>query len=169
MFGDLQKSRFIAYSAVFLGLITLGGWISIPCFPVPFTLQTLFILLSGAVMRRYAIIPVCIYIGMGMLGLPVFHNGMAGLGILLGPTGGYILGFLFAAIITGLAYETPSRHIRIVGLITATAVIYLFGIAWLMYSLGLSFIVAFTAGVLPFVIGDAIKVLAVYLIAERFS
>nr|WP_321352025.1 biotin transporter BioY [uncultured Methanoregula sp.] len=169
MFGDLQRSRIIAYSAVFLGLITLGGWISIPCFPVPFTLQTLFILLSGAVMRRYAVIPVCIYISMGILGFPVFHNGMAGLGILLGPTGGYIVGFLFAATIAGLAYERHSRLVRFGGLAAATAIIYICGIAWLMYSLGLSFILAFTTGVLPFVIGDAIKASAAYLIAERFS
>jgi len=169
MFGDLQKSRIIAYSAVFLGLITLGGWISVPCFPVPFTLQTLFILLSGAVMRRYAVIPVGIYILMGILGFPVFHNGMAGLGILLGPTGGYIIGFLFAATISGLAYESHSRLARIGGLVAATVVIYICGIAWLMYSLGLSFILAFTTGVLPFVIGDAIKASAAYLIAERFS
>ncbi|WP_321508735.1 biotin transporter BioY [uncultured Methanoregula sp.] len=167
MFGNLQKSRVIAYSAVFVGLITMGSWISIPCFPVPFTLQTLFILLSGAVMKRYAIIPVSIYIGMGLLGLPVFHNGMAGLGIILGPTGGYLIGFLFAALITGFAYENPSRYFRIGGLAAATAVIYAGGISWLMYSLGCSFLVAFSTGVLPFIIGDAIKASVAYLIAER--
>ena len=167
MFGDLQKSRVIAYSAAFLGLITLGSWISIPFFPVPFTLQTLFILLSGAVMRRYAVIPVSLYIGLGLLGLPVFHNGMAGLGILLGPTGGYLIGFLFAALIAGLAYESPSRYARIGGLAMATAAIYVCGIAWLIYSLGLSFFIAFFTGVLPFIIGDVIKASAAYLIAER--
>jgi len=167
MFGDLQKSRVIAYSAAFLGLIILGSWISIPCFPVPFTLQTLFVLLCGAVMRRYAVIPVTLYIGLGLLGLPVFHNGMAGLGILLGPTGGYIIGFIFAALITGLAYESSSRYVRIGGLAAATAAIYACGISWLMYSLGLGFLVAFSTGVLPFIIGDLIKASAAYLIAER--
>ena len=169
MFGDLQRSRIIAYSAAFLGLITLGSWISIPFFPVPFTLQTLFILLSGAVLRRYAVIPVTIYIGLGLLGLPVFHNGMAGLGVLLGPTGGYLVGFIFAAIITGLAYEHPGKYIRISGLAVATVAIYIGGIAWLMYSLGCSLPVAFFTGVLPFIIGDILKASAAYLIAERIS
>ncbi len=58
MFGDLQRSRLIAYSAAFIGLIALGSWISIPSVPVPFTLQTLFVLLAGAVMKRQAVIPV---------------------------------------------------------------------------------------------------------------
>ena len=86
MFGDLQKSRTIAYSAAFIGLMSLGAWVSIPFFPVPLTLQTLFVLLAGAVMKRYAVIPVSLYVLLGALGLPVFHTGVAGFGILLGPT-----------------------------------------------------------------------------------
>ena len=56
MFGDLQRSRRIAYTAAFIGLITLGGWISIPFVPAPFTLQTFFVLLSAAVMKREALL-----------------------------------------------------------------------------------------------------------------
>jgi biotin transport system substrate-specific component len=167
MFGDLNKSRIIAYSAAFIGLITLGSWISIPFIPVPFTLQTLFVLLAGAVMRRYAVIPVSLYIVLGALGLPIFHNGIAGPGVLLGPTGGYLVGFIFAAIIVGLAYEHESKYVRIGGLAAATVIIYAFGVAWLMYSLGRDFIPAFMAGVLPFIIGDMIKACAAYMIAER--
>lgn len=167
MFGDLQRSRTIAYSAVFIGLITLGSWISVPFIPVPFTLQTLFVLLAGAVMKRYAVIPVSLYVILGALGLPLFHNGIAGIGVLLGPTGGYLPGFIFAALITGIAYEYRSRPVRICGLVTATLVIYAFGVGWLMYSLDRDFLPAFAAGVLPFIIGDTIKAGAAYLIAER--
>jgi biotin transport system substrate-specific component len=167
MFGNPDRSRTIAYSATFIGLITLGSWISVPSIPVPFTLQTLFVLLAGAVMKRYAVIPVSLYVFLGSLGLPLFHNGIAGMGILLGPTGGYLIGFIGAALVTGLAYEHPSRLVRICGLALATLVIYAFGIGWLMYSLGRGFLPAFGAGALPFVIGDAIKAGAAYLIAER--
>ena len=167
MFGNLERSRIIAYSAVFFGLITRGSWISIPCIPVPFTLQTLFVLLAGTVMRRHAVIPVSLYVILGALGLPLFHNGIAGVGVLLGPTGGYLIGFIVAALISGLAYEYPSRPVRICGLVAATLVIYTFGIVWLMYSLGREFLPAFYAGALPFIIGDAIKAGAAYLIAER--
>jgi biotin transport system substrate-specific component len=167
MFGDIARSRQIAYSAACIGLITLGSWISIPCFPVPFTLQTLFVLLAGTVMKRYAVIPVSLYVLLGALGLPLFHNGIAGVGVLLGPTGGYLIGFIVAALITGLAYEHCSRPVRIGGLITATLIIYVCGIGWLMYSFDQEFLPAFAVGALPFIIGDAIKAGAAYLIAER--
>jgi biotin transport system substrate-specific component len=167
MFGNLRKSRIIAYSAAFIGLISLGAWVSIPFFPVPLTLQSLFVLLAGAVMKRYAVIPVSLYVAFGALGLPVFHMGIAGFGILLGPTGGYLAGFIFAALFIGLAYEHASATLRIAGLIAGTGIIYCCGVVWLMYSLSLGFIPAFLSGVLPFIPGDAVKTYAAYMIAKR--
>jgi biotin transport system substrate-specific component len=167
MFGDLQKSRTIAYSAAFIGLMSLGAWVSIPFFPVPLTLQTLFVLLAGAVMKRYAIIPVSLYVLLGALGLPVFHTGVAGFGILLGPTGGYLIGFIFAALVVGLAYEYNSVTLRFTGLLAGTGIIYAGGVAWLMYSLTAGLIPAVISGVLPFIPGDVIKIYAAYMIAKR--
>lgn len=167
MFGDLERSRIIAYSAAFIGLIALGSWVSLPIGNIPFTLQTLFVLLAGIVMHRYGAIPVFLYSILGVLGLPLFHNGMAGIGVLLGPSGGFVIGFIFAALITGLAYEHTSRSIRIGGIIIATIVIYIFGVAWLMYSLHLGFLAAVITGVLPFIPGDAIKASTAFLIGER--
>ncbi len=169
MFGDLSRSRTVAYSAVFIGLITLGSWISIPALPVPFTLQTFFVLLAGAVMKRSAVIPVFLYVLFGALGLPLFHNGISGPAVLLGPTGGYLAGFIAAGLITGLAYEHRHPAIRMCGLAAATAAIYLCGTAWLMYSLDRGFLPAFAAGVLPFIAGDTVKAAAVYLTADRLS
>ncbi|MCK9579543.1 MAG: biotin transporter BioY [Methanoregula sp.] len=169
MFGDLQRSRIIAYSAAFIGLIALGSWISLPIGNIPFTLQTLFVLLAGIVMHRYGAIPVLLYCILGVLGLPLFHNGMAGIGVLLGPTGGYLIGFIFAGLITGLAYEHTSRIIRICGIVCATLVIYLFGVAWLMLSLQLGFIAAVTTGMLPFIPGCAIKAAVAYIIGEHLT
>ncbi len=169
MFGDLQRSRTIAYSAAFIGLIALGSWISLPIGNIPFTIQTLFVLLAGIIMHRYGAIPVLLYVILGVLGLPLFHNGMAGIGVLLGPSGGYLIGFIFAALITGLAWEHKLQVIRIAGIIAATAVIYLFGVTWLMYSLQLGFIPAVVTGVLPFIPGDVIKGAAAYLIGKRLS
>ncbi|MHB8163677.1 MAG: biotin transporter BioY [Methanoregula sp.] len=169
MFGDLQRSRVIAYSAAFIGLIALGSWISLPIGNIPFTIQTLFVLLAGIVMHRYGAIPVLLYVILGVLGLPLFHNGMAGIGVLLGPSGGYLIGFIFAALITGLAWENKSRVIRIGGIIAATAAIYLFGVTWLIFSLQLGFIPAVVTGVLPFIPGDVIKAAAAYLIGKQLS
>jgi biotin transport system substrate-specific component len=167
MFGDLNRSRIIALSAACIALIAVGSWVSIPFFQVPLTLQTLFVLLAGAVMRRYAVIPVSLYLLLGALGLPVFHNGIAGFGILLGPTGGYLIGFIPAALIAGLAYEAKTARVHIMGLAIATLVIYAFGISWLMYSTGMGIAAALVMGMLPFLLGDIVKASAAYLIAQR--
>ena len=169
MFGDIDRARVVALSATFIGLIAIGSWISIPFIPVPLTLQTLFILLAGCIMRRFAIIPVTLYVLLGAAGLPLFHNGMAGVGVLLGPTGGFLLGFIPAALITGLAYEQPRRAIRIAGLAASTGMIYLCGIAWMAFSTGMGLAPAALIGMVPFIPGDAVKAYAAYRIAEQVA
>jgi biotin transport system substrate-specific component len=167
MFGDLRRSRIVAYSAAFIALITMGSWVSIPFFPVPITLQTMFVLLAGAVMKRYAVIPVSLYVLFGAIGLPVFHNGIAGIGVLLGPTGGYLIGFIPAALIVGIAYEQRSRLVRLAGLATGTMVILISGALWLCHSTGMLPVAALIGGVVIFLPGDAVKAGATYLIAQR--
>src|SRR5208337_3360535 len=101
--------------------------------------------------------PVALYISLGTLGLPVFHTGMTGPGVLLGPTGGYLIGFIFAALVVGLAYERKEKYLHIAGIALGTAIIYLFGVAWLILSLRMELVPAVIAGIVPFVIGDMIK------------
>lgn len=164
-----HRAQILAYSGTFIALIAAGSWISIPLPLVPLTLQTLFVLLAGIVMKRYAVISVGLYVLLGAMSLPVFHNGTAGLGILLGPTGGFLFGFIPAALITGLAYEQESPKWHIGGLIAATGTIYLFGVAWLAFSASLSIPGAILLGVAPFFIGDVVKVLAAYTIGKRVA
>jgi biotin transport system substrate-specific component len=167
MFGDPRRSMLVSYSALFIGLITVGSWISIPFVPVPITLQSFFVLLSGAVMKRYAVVPTGLYVFCGALGLPVFHNGTAGIGILLGPTGGYIFGFIPAALVVGVAYETSPVVRHITGLIAGTVIIYVFGVSWISLSTGIPVTVAIILGMLLFLPGDVIKGFAVYQMAKR--
>jgi biotin transport system substrate-specific component len=167
MFGDLKRSRLIAYTAVFIGLIAAGSWMSFQVYLVPITLQTLFVLLAGIVMRRYAVIPVSLYVLLGTLGLPLFHSGASGPGVLLGPTGGYLIGFIAAAGIVGLAYERRSAMIRICGIGAATAIILISGVAWLIFSTATGVIPALTIGVLQFIPGDILKAVAAYYIGKR--
>lgn len=169
MYGDGRRALIISQTAAFTALIAAGGWISIPFIPVPFTLQTFFVLLSGIVMKRAGVLPTLALVLLGVLNLPVFHNGYAGIGVLLGPTGGYIAGFIPAVFIVGLAYEHPQKSIRIAGIIAGTAVILLAGAAWLMCSTGLSATTAFVAGFLLFVPGDCLKAGAAYLAGERYG
>ena len=169
MFGDAQRTRIIAYSATFIGLIALGSWISIPLGNIPFTLQTLFVFLAGIVLHRYGAVPVLLYIVLGTLGLPLFHNGTAGIGVLLGPTGGYLIGFVFAALVIGLTYETDSGIIHLGGLVAGATLIYVFGVAWLMISMNMGLIPAVITGVVPFIFFELVKIGAAYLIAPRLS
>lgn len=164
-----NRATLISYSATFIALIAAGSWISIPFVPLPLTLQTFFVLLAGVVMRRHAVIPVMLYLAMGALNLPVFHNGTAGIGILLGPTGGFLIGFVFAALIVGLAYEREERSIRIAGLIFSSAIIYLFGVSWLSYSASIPLFEAALLGMVPFILGDVVKLFAAYKIGERLD
>ena len=169
MVDMMPRTRILAYSGTFIALIAAGSWISIPLPPVPLTLQTLFVLLAGIVMKRYAVIPVALWVLLGAAGLPVFHNGTAGLGVLLGPTGGFLLGFIVAAPLVGLAYERQSKVSRMGGLLAATFVTYLAGVAWLAWSASLSPVQAVLLGVAPFVVGEVVKVAAAYAIGERVA
>lgn len=157
----------ITRTAAFIALITAGGWISLPFFPVPLTLQTLFVLLAGAVMKKKGIVPVALYIALGTAGLPLFHNGAAGPGVLLGPTGGYMIGFIAAAYLVGAFYEKPGEKYHLTGLALGTAAIYACGYTWLVLSTGMNLWLALVTGVIPFIPGDAIKAYAAYLIEKR--
>ncbi|HDQ08363.1 MAG TPA: biotin transporter BioY [Methanoculleus sp.] len=167
MYGNEKKSQLVALTATFVALITVGAWISIPLPPVPLTLQTFFVLLAGVIMKRYAAIPAVLYLVLGALNVPVFHNALAGIGVILGPTGGFLIGFIPAALIAGLAYEQKKRILRITGLVAATATIYAFGVFWLSFSAGISIAQAVLIGAVPFLAGDFLKGIAVYSIGER--
>lgn len=167
MYGNEQRSHLVSLTAAFVALIAVGGWVSLPIPPVPITLQTFFVLLAAVVLGRRAILPVFVYLLLGTLNMPVFHNGLAGIGVLMGPTGGYLIGFLPAVLIAGLAYEQENKMIRACGIATATLIIYLFGITWMSYSTGITLAQAVLLGLVPFVVGDILKGMAAFIIGER--
>ncbi|MDE4907511.1 biotin transporter BioY [Methanogenium marinum] len=167
MYGDEKLSYRISLTAAFVALIAVGGWVSLPIPPVPVTLQTFFVLLAAVVMGRYAVLPVAVYLLLGILNMPVFHNGLAGIGVLMGPTGGYLIGFIPAVLLAGLAYEQDNRIVHAAGIAAATLIIYLFGISWMAYSTGMALAQAVLLGLVPFIAGDVLKGIAVYIIGER--
>jgi biotin transport system substrate-specific component len=140
--------------------------IPLPFTPVPLTGQTFAVLLVGAVLgSRRGAASLLLYLVQGIIGLPVFAGGASGLAVLLGPTGGYLVGFVAAAYLIGLlAARGLDRHFpsALLAFLTGEAVIYLFGVAWLSVFLGLQR--AIVAGFLPFLIGDAIKLVAAALV-----
>ena len=169
MHGNPERTRLLAQSATFIALLAAGAWAALPVGPVPVTLQTFFLLLAAPVMKRRAVIPAALYLLLGALNLPVFHAGLSGIGVLLGPSGGFLAGFIPAAAVAGLAYEKRSRIFRIGGLAAATVIIYACGVAWLLLSSGISLPAALLIGVLPFLAGDILKGAGVFLLGERLT
>ena len=169
MHGNPERTTLLAQSATFIALLAAGAWAALPVGPVPVTLQTFFLLLAAPVMKRRAVIPAALYLLLGALNLPVFHAGLSGIGVLLGPSGGFLAGFIPAAAVAGLAYEKRSRILRIGGLAAATVIIYACGVAWLLLSSGISLPAALLIGVLPFLPGDILKGAGVFLLGERLT
>jgi len=166
-----MEIRQIVYGGVFAGLTAIGALISIPTGPVPITLQTLFVLLSGCLLGwRTGIFSQILYLLGGAAGFPIFAQSGGGLAHILGPTGGYLIGFIFAAATTGLiAGKTSDSKRLILGCISGTLVIYIFGLPWLMISLKLNFSKALMVGLIPFIPGDIAKSIFAGIIAARLK
>jgi len=140
--------------------------IPLPFTPVPITGQTFAVLVVGASLgSRRGAASLALYLLLGVLGLPFFAGGASGLAVLLGPTGGYLVGFVVASSLVGLlAARGFDRRIpgALLAFLAGEIVIYLFGVAWLSVYLGIQH--AIVAGLLPFLIGDAIKLVAAGLV-----
>jgi biotin transport system substrate-specific component len=145
-------------------IIAVSAQVSIPLSftPVPVTLQTFAVVLTGALLgSRRGAAAIIAYLAEGLAGLPVFSLGGAGIGHLLGPTGGYLVGFVAAAWLAGFLVERKLAVTLPGALFVVVAghlVPYVSGVAWLSVALGLPR--ALTLGFVPFLIGDALKVAA---------
>jgi len=158
-------------AATFSVLTAIGALLFLPLYPVPITLQTLFTYLSGAVLGPWlGALSQVIYIVLGGIGLPVFAGGKAGFGTLVGPTGGYLLGFIAASFVVGKTADLHKRPaaIRIASsFILGTAVIYGCGILQLAQWMNGDLQHAALVGVLPFIPGDALKIVIAAAVATR--
>ncbi len=144
-------------------LITLSAKISIPLSfsPVPVTMQTLAILLIGTLFgSKRGSLTVIAYISQGIMGIPVFAKAGSGFAYLMGPTGGYLIGFVFAAFITGYFAEKGwdrSFWKTTYAMTIGTSFIFIFGVFWLSFFIG--FDKAVMVGFVPFIIGAIIKII----------
>ncbi|TME06730.1 MAG: biotin transporter BioY [Chloroflexi bacterium] len=146
----------------------------IPITPVPITLQTLAVLLTGAALgSRRGALAMLLYLAEGAAGLPVFAGGTGGFVHLVGFTGGYLWSYPFAALVTGLLCEhrLDRRFLTsALAMLPGTLVIYAFGVPWLAVSLHLNLLTAFMLGMVPFIPGDLIKlVIAAALLPVAWS
>lgn len=141
----------------------------IPISPVPVTLTNLVLYVSVFILTwKQAALSYFIYLLLGIVGLPVFSGFTGGLAKVAGPTGGYLAGFIFLIIISGIFVEKSSgkfRHVfYTVGILLGTTITYLFGTIWLAVQMNLTFPQALAAGVLPYLAGDAVKIVIALII-----
>ncbi|WP_349898093.1 biotin transporter BioY [Parafrigoribacterium soli] len=162
----------IALIAAGAGLTAIAAQVSIPIWPVPITGQTLAVLLVGSTLGALrGTLSMVLYAVLGIVGLPVFSDATHGINVILGPTGGYIVGFVLAAALTGWLAQRAWDH-RIVGAILSfsagTVVTFAIGLPWLAATLHLNLEQTLEAGLYPFILGGAVKALIAAAIV-RFS
>lgn len=153
----------IALIAAGAGLTAIAAQVSIPLWPVPITGQTLAVLLVGSILGALrGTLSMVLYAILGIVGLPVFSDASHGVGVILGPTGGYIIGFIFAAALTGWLAQRAWDH-RIIGAFLSftagTVITFVIGLPWLAATLHLSLEQTLQAGLYPFIAGGAVKAL----------
>ncbi|MDR0641474.1 MAG: biotin transporter BioY [Treponema sp.] len=170
-----RRGTGLVLAALFGALIAAGTFISIPLpfSPVPIVLQNLFSLLAGLVLGpALGAAAVGLYLLAGIIGAPVFAGATGGIARVLGPTGGFLLGYLFSAFTAGLIAGRPRRGIKLplwrisLAVLAGLLVIYLPGLFRLRFAAG-SWGKALVTGFLPFIVGDTIKGIIAVLIAPR--
>lgn len=169
MNADRESTRSMVRAALFAALTAVGGLLAVPLpwSAVPMTLQTMFTLMAGLLLGgRNGPFSQLVYVAMGVVGVPVFARGSAGLGVLLGPTGGYLLGFVAGAGLTGMLAERVRRWTgmgawrlggyvlsALLGLVT----IDLLGVWRLVAVMEITWQKAVAVGVVPFLLSDLVK------------
>ena len=162
------------YQITIIGLMTavicILGPLSIPIGVVPISFTNLAIFFALYILgKKKATLSFMIYMLIGLVGVPVFSGFSGGPAKLLGPTGGYIIGFLFMALISGFFIDRfiDKWYLCVFGMILGTAVCYTFGTVWLSYQADLSMSAALALGVIPFIPADLVKIIIVAFIGPQ--
>jgi biotin transport system substrate-specific component len=162
-------------ACLFAALTSVGAYIALPLpgTPVPVVLQNLFIMLSGLLLGPgWGLVSVLVYLGLGAAGLPVFAGGTGGFARFLGPTGGFLVGYIPAVLAMGAISGAGARRRwwrDALALLAGTALLYACGLPWLKLAIKGSWEKALAAGLLPFLPGDALKVVLAVILAGRLS
>lgn len=173
---------------IFAAITAICSFITIPLgfTPVPINLGTLAVFLTGGILgKKYGTISMAVYVLLGAVGIPVFSGFRGGIGVLAGPTGGYIIGYIAAAFIIGLTADIISGrnalkttedkryiHFPAIGLYALTMaagliICYAFGTAWFMISTGTPLWTSLLSCIFPFLPGDALKILAAAILVRK--
>ena len=166
------KTKQMVLIALMTAVTCVLGPLSIPLpfSPVPISLTNFAIFLASFVLgMKNGTISFIIYLLLGAVGVPVFSSFRGGLQVLAGPTGGYLIGFIFLALIMGFALDHFDRKLvpTIIGMIIGMVVCYAFGTVWLAKLLSLSFKEGLMMGVIPYLPGDAAKIIIAAIVGPK--
>lgn len=162
----------ICLVGVFTALMCVLSPLSIPLDPVSITLATLVLYIIGATFDyKIAVLPVVLYLLLGMAGLPVFSKFQGGIQVLFGPTGGYLFGYIPCVfLISLLISKFPNKKwLYPIAMIIGTIVLYAFGTLWFVLYLKYDIYKALLVCVVPFLPGDTFKIAVACLIGIRLS
>ncbi|MBB5182835.1 biotin transporter BioY [Catenisphaera adipataccumulans] len=163
-----MKTREIVLCAMMAAVIAVLAPLSIPLSGgVPISLATFAVMLAGAVLGpKYGTISTVVYLVLGAVGVPVFAGYTSGFGILAGPTGGYLIGYLPLAFCTGWFHENFSKqkYGLIVGMLVGEVILYVIGTVWFMFVNQTGLMQSLVWCVFPFIPGDIAKIIAVMIL-----
>lgn len=161
--------RSLVLSALMTALICLFSPVSFPVGITAVTLQTFIVALTGYILRpRSALLSVCAYLLLGACGLPVFSGFSGGIGVLTGPTGGFLAGFPVMALLVSL-FSGKSRAFRLLGGLAGLCAVYVLGSVQMAFSANLSFWQAALSGVAPFIIKDSLSLLGAEYLSRAIT
>lgn len=170
-----KKKKFSIYhmvmTALFAAVICIVSPLAVPVGPVPISLGNLAIFITVYVLGwKKGTLAYLVYLCIGLIGLPVFSGFEGGIGKLAGPTGGYLVGFIFTAIISGLVIEkwVGKKVAAGLGMGLGMLIAYGFGTAWFCISTGNGIVQALWLCVIPFVLGDVVKIVVAVSVGNRF-
>lgn len=166
----------MALIAIFTALIAVCSWISIPG-QVPFTLQTFAVFVTAGLLGyKRGIISIVVYIILGMIGIPVFSGMKAGVSVIVGPTGGYIVGFILTVLIIGIGMklaENKSKSVKLVitfvSMLLGDVACFLIGTLWFMYITKSGLVFSLLNCVVPFIIPDIVKIAVALIVVDRMK
>lgn len=168
-----MKTSALMLTALFTALTAVGAMLSLPLpfTPVPVSLASLACMLAGALSgSKCGVWSQVVYLLLGAAGIPVFHNFTGGIGVLLGPTGGYLLGYIAIAFCCGLFLRNNFSVWRIVAACSlGTLLCYFLGTCWFVLSTGTGIAAALAGCVLPFLPGDVLKIFATVILIRRLK
>lgn len=167
-----SDTALLMLSGLFAALTAICSWINInlPFTPVPINLALIGPYMAGLILgSKYGALSQIVYVLLGILGIPVFAGFTSGAGVLAGPTGGFIIGYILCALICGLPMRTRNSSSRFLLMISGLFTCYTGGLLWFIISTGTPFYAAVTACVLPFLPGDAVKIISTAILVKYIS